>query len=358
MKDISQSFIKIEGGYADQHKITADVLKRLPSGIQKVFNLLGSFIENPLCEEISPDIKNRYELLFEIKPSSVGFLTEFSNQTEQLNLVHPSPQKGAVELFEKVLIAINTGKKAELNSLITNPQIQRQVFSTIKDISPKKEDPWKWSFRKDYSNESNLVYVDFNTRSKIDSLTKKKPISGERIIKGSISEIKVKDREISIFYKPSQGLIKIKNIHENFHEIKLFEDDVYVEVTGLFAIENEHPIKLESHNYSIEIVDLSPIHITNDLLAEYKTGLKLKDGKTITLEVQLDEESEQVYTVTDDRFFMHDFGETREELISMVMSDFELSWKTYVNNKENHKLSQDSKLFKQSLIEHFEGVEQ
>jgi hypothetical protein len=42
----------------------------------------------------------------------------------------------------------------------------------------------------------------------------------------------------------------------------------------------------------------------------------------------------------------------------MVMSDFELSWKTYVNNKENHKLSQDSKLFKQSLIEHFEGVEQ
>ncbi len=353
MENQIQSFIKIEGGYADHHKITADVLHKLPDGFQKLIYLFACIVEKQTeSKQIPKEIKEKYTLLFGTENGSFGlpatFQADLENNADQLNVI---------ELFQKTINSLNDSKPEELNQLIPDSLIRRRILNEIKEISPKKEDYWKWNHS--INNDlSKVVYVNFKTREAVQSL--KKSISGQRIIKGAISKIDLISREISIFYKPTNRDIKIPNVQEDFHEIKLFGDSVYVEVTGLFNLNenDDFPKELKSRDYSIEIVDLSPIHITNDLLAEYETGLKLKDGKTITLEVQLDEESEQVYTVTDDRFFMHDFGETREELISMVMSDFELSWKTYVINKENHNLSKDSKLFKQSLMEYFEGVKQ
>jgi hypothetical protein len=51
---------------------------------------------------------------------------------------------------------------------------------------------------------------------------------------------------------------------------------------------------------------------------------------------------------------MHDYGETREELISMIMSDFEFCWKDLVINKEGSPLSKGAKDLKDRLEDYFE----
>ncbi len=352
MDEILKSFIRIEGGYADKHKITSDVLHKLPDGFQKLIYLFACIVENQTeSKQIPREIKDKYTLLFGTERGSFGLPATFQENSE-----NNSGQSKVIELFQKTINSLNNSGFEELNQLILDSVIRRRILNEIKEISPKKEDYWKWSHSIN-NDSSKVVYINFKTREAVQS-SLKKTISGQRIIKGVISKINLISREISIYYKPTGKEIKIPNVPEDFHEIKLFGEMIYAEITGLFILDNdnESPKELQSRDYNIEIVDLSPIHITNDLLAEYETGLKLKDGKTITLEVQLDEESEQVYTVTDNRFLMHNFGETREELISMIMDDFNFCWEDIVQNKDESKLSLGSESLKQVLLNYVEEV--
>jgi hypothetical protein len=322
MTEASSSELAIVGGETADHTVPAEVFLRTLEHLQRIVYLLAASEEKmPIRERVAltESFRKRYGLRFGVPKASsfaVPISLGLSPKLPGLDL-GPSP----LDRTLNVLRSAAQGAWSDLAQAVPDPKYLPRIMNELQAMLPRPGDRWGVALR--VGTES--VALDSKTyRSVRDYLSPDGFEDAVMTVTGDLVRVDIAGRRVVIRYRPTGREIPcfceesaLESVLENWSEP--------IQVTGRFTLDRTgHPTKL-SRVTRVEPIDLSPMSFDR---IEWH-GRQLVFDPPLTLEPTMDEESGQLYILTDKELGIDVFAQTRENVIDELAEQLVFQWDSY-----------------------------
>lgn len=321
--------IRLTGTAVVDHSVSAEVLVRTIEGIQQLAFLLGA-----AREEI--EINQRFKLPAEIRKKytlkcGVPLAGSYVLPLELKDSI--SSEGGLLGKVYELLKSIDNASPEGLRDLFPDTVLRARALTHLRQLLPRPGEDWELQ----YSSNGRAVHATSKFSERISSWIEKSSDEGTTMtIKGELVKIDFQARTVIISYRPTSKDIKCIYLPE-VEEMLLQSRRELIEVTGQFTLDTRGaPTKL-TDVFKIESVDLSPIQVSRFTWLEREFLL----NPPLVLTPTLDEETRQLYVLTDRSFGIDVFAETRDHLVQELYEQIVFLWDTYADEAAE-RLSPDA----------------
>ena len=321
-KESEASELTLVGGETADHTVSADVLLRALDHLQRIVYLIAASEERrPIHERLSlPDaIRKRHGLRCGVPKESSYAIPLSTGPSSPLLGTEPGPS--TLERTLKVLGSAASGSWSELARVVPDPKYLGRVLVELQAMLPRPGDRWGIALRVG----ADRVALDSKTyRAVRDYVSPDLAEDTVMTVTGDLVRVDIAGRRVVIRYRPTGREIPcfcepsaLESVLENWSEP--------IQVTGRFTLDRTgHPIRLNNVT-RVEPIDLSPMTFERIEWA----GRQLTIDPPLTLEPLMDEESGQLYMLTEVGLGIDVFARTREEVIDELAEQLLFQWDVY-----------------------------
>jgi len=320
----NSSELAITGGETADHTVPAEVLLRTLEHLQRIVYLLAASGEKkPLRERVglTESFRKRYGLRCGV-PRASSFAVPLSlGQSRMLPGFEagPSPLDRTLDVLQSAA----RGAWSDLAQAVPDPLYLPRIMNELQAMLPRPGDRWGLALRVG----ANRVTLDSGTyRAVRDYLSPDLVEDAVMTVTGDLVRIDIPGRRVVIRYRPTGREIPciceesaLEGVLENWSEP--------IQVTGRFTLDRTgHPTRLTGVT-RVEPVDLAPM--TFDRIEWF--GRQLVIDPPLTLEPSMDEDSGQLFILTDASLGIDVFAQTREGVVDELAEQLLFQWDTYAH---------------------------
>lgn len=347
--DGDSSELVITGGETADHTVPADVLLRTLDHLQRIVYLLAAAEEKrPIQERLSlPEtFRRRYGLRCGV-PRASSFAVPLALgpiATLVPEDFHSSPLRRAFD----VLRLASREAWSDLAGAVPDPKYLPRVLNELHAMLPRPGDRWGIGLKVG----ADRVSVDSQTfRAVRDYISPEVVEDTVMTVTGDLVRVDIASRRVVIRHRPTGQEIQcyceapaLESVLGNWSEP--------IQVTGRFTLDRAgNPTRLTGVT-RVEPVDLSPM--TFDRL-EW-SGRRLLIDPPLRFDPILDEESGQLYMLTDPALGIDVFARTREEVADELAEQVLFQWDTYALEPPE-KLTAGARRLRESLLDRIREVD-
>ncbi len=322
MASETQALLRIVGQETESQTVSVDVLVRLLKGIDRLAVLFGSFVEKrPLQQRHKPteEVRARYRV-------RCGF-TVPGSYAVPLSIVDES----ASSLFasEKILPQIvrflelvSAGNDPGVRDAMPDTPYRQRALQFIQQLVPKRGERWHALIS---IGGAETVSLDPSLGDRAQQLLARGNEEGVFMtVTGELVAVQFEEFKITIRYPPTSR--EIQCTYLPYLELDLLDSrrDL-IQLTGRFTLDEQGNPTRMSEVSRIEAVDLSAIELDR---VEWE-GRALAANPPLRLTPYLDEETSQLYVVTDPTLNLHVFASSRSDLLSEIAEYLLFAWEEY-----------------------------
>lgn len=338
--------IYIEGSITEQHRIPSDVLTRIIDGFQNVAWNLGAASEDAAygdrSRRISLDLKKKYMIQWGLpKPGSYV-----------LTLYPPIEQQIDANIME-ILTSLATDNFDKLKKTIPDSRLRSKIFKEALNFLPKVGENWLLK----YTHNGRSASLDAKTSQRVkvwftESLSAPQP-DEVLTIKGELLRIDFEAKRVAVRYLPTHRSIDCYYLPEIEDSIIESRREL-IEVTGCFVLDREgHPERLTEVS-AIQPVDLSPMTLSQYIQQNQR---KLCLTTPLILIPILDEETKQLYIISNELLNIEVDATTRETLMQNLEDQIFFLWDTYGSDQvDPDTLTKGAVTLRNALREQFREI--
>jgi hypothetical protein len=331
--DPTEVVLRVHGPSKQGSAVPADVLVRAIAGLQQTVLLLAAGEEKQVVRERfrpSEKLRERATLLCEVSTTG-SYAIPMRLASGQLMLdLGAGKEMAILEAAYEVISSIGRGLEERLIELLPDSTIRARTMREVQRFAPQPGDPWAIGlsvFRK-----SETILDDRVVATIDDWIARSEPTEDIMTVTGELTRAFFDQQKISIRYKPTNKTINCFLRQEVVNEI--LEDrstrlrthgNFQIQVTGKFVLGvNGHPKRL-TDVHRVVPVDTSPMIFEKIRRADRAFVF----DPPLRLELNMDEESGQLYLAEDDNLGICAFAHTREQLVDEISEQVAFNWREY-----------------------------
>ena len=341
--------LAIIGNETADHTVRADVLVRALDHLQRIVYLVAAADERrPIGERfaVPESFKERYGLRCGVPKGSSFAVPLALGPARALWPESPgeSPLWRALDLFRSAA----RGAWGELGRVFADPKYLPRVLSELQAMLPRTGDRWGIAL----TVGADRVTLDAKAyRTVRDYMAPDVAEDAVMTVTGDLVRVDIESRKVVVRYRPTGGEIQC-HCEPSVLESVLESWDVPIQVTGRFTLDRKgHPLRLTGVT-RVEPIDLSPM--TFDRI-EWG-GRQLAFDPPLTIQPTLDEESGQLYVLTDDELGIDVFAQTREQVADELAEQVLFQWDTYARESPE-RLTPGARWLRDALLSRMREVE-
>jgi hypothetical protein len=299
----------------------------------------------------SDELRERALLLCEI-PTHGSFAIPMRLADAQLTV--PFGQRAPIGLLEAIhmlLDAIGSGSRGLLADILPDSSLRARALRELKRFLPQPGEPWAIGFS---SFQRPETILDERASYTVDEwiAVEASPEDTVMTVTGELVRVFFEEKKITIRYRPSNRSINCF-LREDVVDAILQDRQAKLRATGTFKIQvtgqfeldpNGHPKRL-TNVYKVAPVDTSPM-VFERIRFHTRT---FKIDPPLKLEPSLDEESGQLYVVTNDDLGIHAYAQTREQLAEEISEQIAFNWDEYAQEAPE-RLARGAQVVRQEML--------
>ena len=316
------SELTITGGATADHTVPAEVLLRALEHLQRIVYLLAASEQKRTIRErvaLPEAFRKRYGLRVGV-PKESSFAVPLSLGPSRMLPgfeVGPSPLDRTLDVVRSAA----QGAWSDLAQAVPDPKYLPRIMNELQAMLPRPGDRWGVALRVG----TERIELDSKTyRAVRDYLSPDGLEDTVMTVTGDLVRVDIAGRRVVIRYRPTGREIPcsceesaLNSVMDNWSEP--------IQVTGRFTLDRTgHPTKLSGVT-RVEPIDLSPM--TFDRIEWL--GRQLVFDPPLTLEPTMDEESGQLYILTDESLGIDVFAQTRENVIDDLAEQLLFQWDAF-----------------------------
>jgi len=325
--------------------VPADVLVRTVEGMQRLIYLLAADADDRTLDKRfrpSEEIQSKFKLMC-LVPEAGSYQLPVALTTEGMlfNLDSGSIFSKLDILFE----CIAQDNLEALKGAFADSAFKKRALKECSNFLPKAGEQWQIGFknlRAKYHTEKLIGSEHHKQINKwLEQFTQAESVM---TITGELIAIEFDVNKVTIKYPVNKQSI------ECFYDPEIENEMIesrrgFVQVTGTFTLGNDgNPVKLVNCT-RIEPVDLSPIELNK---VNYD-GHSYRFREALTLPVQLDDETNQLYCVCENSFGLTAYASTRDQLVEEIGSQIHFLWQEYAQC-DAEILTPEAKMLQRGLL--------
>lgn len=342
MSDAGESGeLVIDGAETADHTVSADVLVRVLSGLQRIVYLMAASSRN---QPIGEDLRSRNALRCGV-PRASSFAVPLTSRRPTAELFPESDP--LTEAFHVFRLA-SEGRWAELNPLFSRPKYINRVLSELQGMLPRSGERWGLTLRVG----GDRVSLDESASRSLGAYLSSSGVADATMtVTGELLRVNIEALRLVLRYPPTRAEIPCQCEPSVFDTV-MRNYDVPIQVTGLYTLNRQgHPIRLTGVS-RVEPIDLSPMTFAQMTWA----GRTLAIKPALTLSPTRDEESGQFYVLDDPDLGIDVFARTRDELLDELAEQLMFQWDTYARESPD-RLSRGARRLREALLARMREVE-
>lgn len=287
---------------------------------------------------VPTDIQETYRLMRVAEHSSAYTVTvTFAEPMQARLLLEPDERNMVLDKYVSLLHALSDSDNEKVFALLPDVSWRRRILHSVETHCPKKEDQWYLIVNREVAGRK--VELSARSRAHISALLAK-PSLDEATVSGELLRVHLDERKIAIYHQTAKRLL------DCYYNPEL-EDFIVENLRGIVHVTGR--VELDSDGLPHKITDVTDIRAL-DLTPLVLKSIEMPEGALALEEHQVIEPSfEDDYVV----FELPDLnivaaGETRDDAVEKLYSDFVWLWKEYVLAPPG-SLSQDAKDLAQRL---------
>jgi|LSQX01.2.fsa_nt_gb hypothetical protein len=344
MLNTGQSLVISVHGEEVRKGVPLSLLSVIFSGLQETVYFIATaesgFEWRPRMR-VSIDIQEAYQLMRVGEHSSVYTVEVAFAEPIQARLpLEPDESDMVLDKYFSLLDALSDSNNERVFALLPDIYWRRRILHSVQTYCPKKEDQWYLTVNREATGRE--VKVSARSRARIGELLSR-PSVEETTVSGELLRVHLDEHKIGIHHETAKRLL------DCYYSPDL-EDFIVENLKGIVHVTGR--VELDSDGLPHRIVDVT------DIRALDLSPLVLKTIETPKETLILGERQVIEPSFEDDHvvFKLPDLnivatGETRDDAIEKLCSDFAWLWKEYVLAPPEG-LSQDAK----DLAEHLRAM--
>lgn len=325
MAEQNQTQLEITGVETQDSTVSVDVLIRLLDGMQQIVWIIAAAKEQtPVNARFKPaeKLRRRYRLRCGL-PGKGSYLVplEIVDEERQRRLI--GTESVLPEMLDFVLAA-GKGDADAVKNILPGDRYRDRAFRVLRAFAPKRGERWSASLRSDHRE---AIPLNGQLSQNVDRwLLAGLEEQATMTVTGELIAIKFDENKLFIRHPVTNRQVECSYLPETEVDILESRRDL-IQVTGQFTLDSEgHPLRLTNVT-AIEPVDLSPLEFAQIELS----GRRLKAGPPLTFAPELDDETRQLYVISDVDLDLHVFAYTRDQLIDELTQHLFFIWDAYAN---------------------------
>jgi len=338
---VERAELAIVGSETVDHTVPAEVLVRALSGLQRIVFLIAAAEERrPIGDRFTPSegLRERNTLRCGVpKASSFAVPLSLAPRQSLLPLSEPTALDGAMSLFR----LIEQGDWDGLGRFIARPKYLPRLLTEFLGMLPRAGERWSLSLRvgTDHVVLGEDTYRSIRTYNASDAA-----MDATMTVTGDLLRVDIEDCRLVIRYPPTRKEIPC-HCDPTVLGTVLKNYEVPVQVTGLYTLDRKgHPLRLTGVT-RVEPIDLSPMVFDH---VEWGSR-RLQIDPPLSLVPSMDEESGQLYVLTDEELNIHVFAQTREQVADELAEQLYFQWDAYARESPD-RLTPNAQRLREVLL--------
>ena len=313
--------LAIVGGETADHTVPADVLVRALAGLQQIVYLMAAAAEQKsIGDRFNPGeaLRKRNTLRCGV-PKASSYAVPLS--LTPVRSLLPSSDPTALNAAMNVLRLASRGEWGAMAGLFSRPKYFPRLLSEILGMLPRPGERSGVVLR---VGGDRAVLDDSVYRSIRSYLASDAAEDATMTVTGELLRVDIEDHRLVIRYPPTRQEIPCQCDPSVLGTV-LRNYDLPIQVTGLYTLDRKgHPIRLTGVT-RVEPLDLSPMTFDQIVWGSHR----LKIDPPLSLDPTMDEESGQLYVLSDEGLGIHVFAQTREQLADELAEQLIFQWDAY-----------------------------
>ncbi len=313
--------LAIIGGETADHTVPAEVLVRALAGLQQIVYLMAAAAERkPIGDRFNPSEASRKRNALRCGvPKASSYAVPLSLTPQQSLL--PSSDPTALDAAMNILLLASRGEWGAMAGLFSHPKYLSRLLPAILGMLPRPGERWGVALR---VGSDRVTLDDSASRSIRSYLASDAAEDATMTVTGELLRVDIEDHRLVIRYPVTRQEIPC-HCDPSVLGTVLRNYDVPIQVTGLFTLDRKgHPIRLTGVT-RVEPLDLSPMAFDH---VEWGSR-RLEIDPPLSLDPTMDEESGQLYVLSDEGLGIHVFAQTREQLADELSEQLIFQWDAY-----------------------------
>ena len=240
----------------------------------------------------------------------------------------------------EILQLASQGNWAEMAGFFSRPKYLPRLLAEILGMLPRPGERWGVELR---VGGERVSLDDSAYRSIRSYLASDAAEDATMTVTGELLRVNIENHTLVIRYPPTRGEIQCQCEPAVLGTV-LRNYDLTIQVTGLYTLDRKgHPIRLTGVT-RVEPIDLSPMTFDH---IEWKSR-RLILHPPLSLDPTMDEESGQLYILSDDELGILVFAQTREQLADELSGQLFFQWDAYARESPN-RLTSSARRLRQAL---------
>lgn len=332
--------LAIIGEEAADHTVSAEVLVRALTGLQRIVYLMAASDQNiAIGDRFTPseDLRDRNTLRLGVPHASSYALPLILRRPEPSLFPEPGPLASAFQVFHLA----SEGRWSDLNRLFPRPKYVNRVLSELQEMLPRSGERWALALR---VGGDRVALDESASRSLKAYLSSTSAEDATMTVTGDLLRVYIESHRLVIRYPPTREEITCQ-CEPSIFDTVMRNYDVPIQVTGLYTLDRKgHPKRLTGVS-RVEPIDLSTITLSQVTWA----GRSLAIDPPLTLSPTMDEESGQFYMLESQDLNIDVFARTRDELLDELAEQLLFQRDAYARESPE-RLSRGARRLRETLL--------